>query len=144
MVNEDTRKLLEECCSGIKMGVDSIAQVLPSVKDERMKTVLEQCKEAHQQLGSETHALLNELGEPGKSPNPMAKGMSWIKTNVMLAVNESDGTVADLMTDGCDMGTKSLHRYLNQYPAADGRVRGITKRLVKLEEGLRDDLRQYL
>lgn len=144
MISEDTRKLLEECCSGIKMGVDSIAQVLPSVKDEQMKTVLEKCKEEHQQLGSETHALLNELGEPGKSPNPMAKGMSWLKTGLRLTVDDSDSTVADLMTGGCDMGVRSLYRYLNQYKAADGRAADIAKRLVRLEEGLRDDLREYL
>ena len=74
----------------------------------------------------------------------MAKGMSWMKTNVKLVINESDETIADLMTDGCNMGVKSLSKYLNQYKAADEKSKDITKRLIKLEEKLTEDMRAYL
>ena len=70
--------------------------------------------------------------------------MSWVKTNVKLAMNESDGTIADLMTDGCNMGVKSLNKYLNQYKAADEQTKDIAKRLVNLEEQLAVDMRGYL
>ena len=76
---------------------------------------------------------MDECHDDGKNPNPMAKGMSWMKTNVKLMANESDSTIADLMTDGCNMGVKSLHRYLNQYKAADEKCKDITKRLINLE-----------
>ena len=65
-----------------------------------------------------------------KEPNVMAQGMSWIKTNMKLAMNTSDETLAELMTDGCNMGVKSLSRYLNQYKAADDRAKAITKKLI--------------
>lgn len=73
----------------------------------------------------------------------MAKGMSWIKTSVKLAVDGSDETVADLITDGCNMGVKSLSKYLNQYKAADEKSKDITKRLINLEERLVIDIRQF-
>ena len=63
---------------------------------------------------------------------------------MMLAMNDSDKTVADLMTDGCNMGVKSLNKYLNQYEAADEVSKDITKRLINLEEKLAVDIRQYL
>ena len=87
---------------------------------------------------------MEEYHDEGKEPNPMAKGMSWIKTNVKLVMDESDETIADLITDGCNMGVKSLHKYLNQYKAADEKTKDITKRLVNLEEKLAIDIRQYL
>ena len=62
----------------------------------------------------------------------------------MLIMHESDHTIADLITDGCNMGVKSLSRYLNQYEAADERSKDITKRLIKLEEQLATDVRQFL
>jgi hypothetical protein len=74
----------------------------------------------------------------------MAKGMSWIKTNVMLSLKETDQTVADLMTDGCNMGVKSLSRYLNEYKAASEDAKDICKRLIALEEKLAVDLRPFL
>ena len=70
--------------------------------------------------------------------------MSWIKTNMRLVMDESDATIADLMTDGCNMGVKSLNRYLNQYGAADEKSKDITKRLINLEQQLTVDLRSYL
>ena len=79
-----------------------------------------------------------------KEPNVMAQGMSWIKTNKKLAMNTSDETIAELMTDGCNMGVKSLSRYLNQYKAADDRAKAITKKLISLETDLCSDLRVYL
>ena len=74
----------------------------------------------------------------------MARGMSWIKTNVMMAMEDSDKTIADLITDGCNMGVKSLNRYLNQYEAADELSKDIAKRLIKLEDQLASDIRGYL
>ena len=74
----------------------------------------------------------------------MAQSMSWIKTNVKLAMEDTDATVADLMTDGCNMGVKSLSRYLNQYKAADEQSKNIAKRLIELEEGLAVNMRPYL
>ena len=74
----------------------------------------------------------------------MAKGMSWMKTNMKLGMDSSDEAIASLMTDGCNMGVKSLHKYLNQYKAADESSKNIAKQLIHLEELLTADMRQYL
>ncbi|MBO5032891.1 MAG: hypothetical protein J6D08_13575 [Lachnospiraceae bacterium] len=52
--------------------------------------------------------------------------------------------VADLITDGCNMGIKSLHQYLNEYQAADDKVKKLAGDVAKAEETLVTDLRQYL
>lgn len=144
MIESDTIDLLKECNAGVKMGVTSIDEVLDKVKSDKFKGELSHFKEEHQALGSEIHELLNEYHDSGKEPNPMAKGMSWFKTNVMLSINESDSAVADFITDGCNMGIKSLNRYLNKYEAAEEKTKDIAKRLINIEEKLAMDVRQYL
>ncbi|MBO5295453.1 MAG: hypothetical protein J6B71_09460 [Clostridia bacterium] len=144
MIEQDTVKLLRECDAGVKMGVTSINEVLEYVKADRFRQLLSDCKEEHNKLNDELQALLERYRDDGKDPNPIAKGMSWVKTNVKLAFNESDHTVADLMTDGCNMGVKSLNLYLNQYKAADEVSKDIAKRLINLEEKLAIDIRDYL
>ncbi len=144
MVEQDTVKLLRECDAGIKMGVSAIDEVLDYTKDDQLKKKLSHCKEEHETLQKEIDGLLDRYHDNGKEPNPMAKGMSWMKTNVKLMMNESDATIADLMTDGCDMGVKSLSRYLNQYAAADETSKDITKRLIHIEETLSQDMRDFL
>lgn len=144
MVEQDTVKLLRECDAGVKMGVSSIGDVLEYVREDGLKRLLTECKQAHERIGKELEGLLDRYQDDGKDPNPMAKGMSWLKTNMKLAMQESDETIADLMTDGCNMGVKSLSQYLNQYKAADEKSKDLTKRLIRLEEQLAVDLRGYL
>ncbi len=144
MIEQDTVRLLRECDAGVKMGTASIDEVLPHVRSKELKTILLQSKQQHNQLQDAIQIALDRYGDEGKAPNPMAKGMSWMKTNVMLAMDESDHTIADLMTDGCNMGVKSLNMYLNEYEAADERSKDITKRLINLEERLAVDIRDYL
>ncbi len=144
MVNSDTIKLLKECDAGSKMAVSSIDDVVEKIRDSSMKSLLQESKEHHEKLGNEIHSLLNKYGKNEKDPAPMAKGMSWMKTNVKMVMDDSDATVADLITDGCNMGIKSLYRYLNQYKAADDTSKDICNKLVAIEEELRRGLRDYL
>lgn len=144
MEYSDTLKLLRECDSGTKMGVTSIDEILEKVSDENLKKLLQESKKHHEKLGNEIHNLLIKEGCEEKDPNLMAKSMSWIKTNIMLGVDKSDATVADLITDGCDMGIKSLYRYMNQYKSADESAKELCKRLISIEDALRRDLTAYL
>ena len=144
MIENDTIKLLRECDAGVRMGVASINDVFDHVRSEKLKQYLNSCKDEHNKLSGEITQLLARYEDEGKAPNPMAKGMSWLKTNVKLGLSDTDETVADLMTDGCNMGVKSLNKYLNQYKAADERSKDITKRLINLEEKLAVDIRGYL
>ena len=144
MIEQDTVKLLRECDAGIKMGVASIDDVMEYVQAERLRTCLADCRAAHKELDRELQQLLDKYRDEGKDPNPMAKGMSWMKTNMKLKMDESDHTVADLITDGCNMGVKSLNRYLNQYKAADEVSKDICKRLINLEEKLAIQVRDFL
>ena len=114
MIEPDTIKLLRECDSGVKMGVSSIDEVMEYVKREEFREYLNRCRDEHEELQREIQDLLDEYHDDGREPNPMAKGMSWMKTNVKLAVDESDQTIADLITWTCYNRTKLRETQQNQ------------------------------
>ena len=143
-MNEDTVKLLRECNSGIKMGVESIDNVLPYVKSESLKSALNACKDKHATLGDETHRVLLKADESTKNAHPVAQIMSDMKIRAKITMHKSDSTIADLMTDGCNMGIKSIYKYLNQYKNASDSSKSIANRLISMEQELRTDLREYL
>ena len=144
MIENDTVRLLRECDAGIRMGVDSIKLVIDKVKGDGLRDTLTRCREQHESLGDEVRGLLDEYRDGGKKPNPIARSVSWIKTNVEMTMDHSDETIAALMTDGCNMGVKSLSRYLNQYAAADEQSRSIAKRLISIESDAAESLRSNL
>ena len=79
MVEQDTIRLLRECDSGVKMGIQSIQEVLEYVNSESLKRQLTICKENHEKLSAEIQELLDKYGDQGKEPNPLARGMSGSK-----------------------------------------------------------------
>lgn len=144
MIEKDTIRLLRECDEGVKMGVASIEDVLSHVRSEALEKRLTDCKVEHEALGRELQGLLDRYGDEGKDPPAMATVMSELMSKMKLMLHDSDGEIASQMTDGCNMGVKSLSKYLNQYAAADEASKGIARRLIALEETLAADLRQYL
>jgi uncharacterized protein YaaN involved in tellurite resistance len=144
MVNDDTIKLLKECSAGIAMAVDAIDEILEDVVNDDLKAMLRTSKEKHQELEKDVNNYLKIYHDEPKEPPAMAKGMAHMKTNFKMTTKPSDETIADLITDGCNMGIKSLHRYLNQYKTADKDIRKIAEKLVHLESDLREDICAYL
>lgn len=140
----DTVKLLKECDAGTKMAVSSIDEVLENVTDSELKNLLQESKNHHEKLENEICELLDSHGAGEKDPNPIAKGMSWMKTNMKMSMDNSDHTVADLITDGCNMGVKTLNRYLNEYENADSKSKQICGKLIAIEEELCKELKDYL
>lgn len=144
MINEDTIYLLRECNSGTQMAVYSINEILEDVKDQKLREILTSSKNQHEKLGNELHVLLQKYGDDTKDPGMIAKGMSWIKTNAKLAIDDSDRVCASLITDGCHMGAKTMQRHINQYVAAENKAKELSEDLIRMEENLACELKPYL
>ena len=144
MIEPDTIRLLRECDAGIKMGTKAIDDVLDRVESDTLTRLLRECRDEHRALEQELQALLAQYGDDGKDPNFLAEKMAKMKIEIKLQLDETDQTIAALMTDGCNMGVKSLSRYLNQYAAAEAHARALAKRLIDLEQQLALNLRKFL
>ena len=143
-MTEDTLHLLKECDAGSKTAVNSIKEVLDNVKSTKLISILTKSVERHEEIGNELHERLNEEGKAGKEPNVMARAMSWMKINAKILTEPSDKTIADLMTDGCNMGIKTLASYKNKYPNADKAAVRLADRIIGEEEQLIEDLKKFL
>ena len=144
MIEQDTIRLLRECDAGVKMGISSINDVLGYAKSGELRDILNNSRCAHRELEDELTDELARFSDEGKSPNFVARGMAHLKTEAKLMMHADDKTVADLISEGCDMGVRSLSKYLNQYTAADERSKDITKRIISAEESLSKSMRDYL
>ena len=144
MPNDDTIKLLNECNSGIKMGVQGINEVMDNAEDKQLIDILNKYLKEHERLGNKTHEYLNKFHDTGKEPSTIATAMSWVKINFKMMQGNQDEQIADVMTDGCNMGLKSIAKYLNKYPTALPEVKELASDVIKLEENFALDLRKFL
>ena len=144
MIEQDTVRLLRECDAGVKMGISSIEDVLGHVHAVELERLLTDCKREHETLDEEIQHQLGRFHDEGKEPPALATAMSELMTRWKLTMHDTDSMITDLMTDGCNMGVKSLSRFLNEYQAADECSKDIAKRLIRLESDLARDIRGYL
>ena len=145
-MREDTIKLLKECNSGITMGISSINNVLPYVRNPHIKEALINSKERHAKLGEQAHKALADYNESRNPPHKMAKFMAdmKIKAQMTMTMDSHDKQIASSMTDGCNMGIKSIYKYLNKYSDADSLSKGIAKDIIGAEEELRASMCHFL
>ena len=145
-MREDTINLLKECNSGITMGMSSINNVLPYVRNPDLKSALISSKEKHAKLGEKTHRALSMYEESRNPPHRIAKMMADVKVRaqIMMPMDSKDRQIAAVMTDGCNMGIKSIYKFLNKYEGANNDSKDIANSLIASEQELRKELRQYL
>lgn len=143
-MNDDTIKLLKECNSGCKSATNSMEQVMPYIKDESLRDLITRYNDRHIRVGDACHAILNSVNEDEKDPDSMAKIMAWFSVEMKLMINDDSSKIADIMIDGCNMGIKSLTKYLHKYKGADTDSIHLTEKLIKTEENFMHDLLEYL
>ena len=144
MISDDTINLLNECDAGVKMGISSFNEVMDKVQSSELRNLLQESRQTHFELLGRTKQYLEEYGQEGKDPAPVARFMASMKTKMKLDEMGPDTTIAALMTDGCNMGKKSLYKYINQYPLAQEKVKKLADDIAEAEGKLEKDLHRFL
>ena len=141
----DTINLLKECDAGLEMAISSLEQVKDEAKADNFTNMLDKYYNNHIKIQKDVDKKLVEYNSDGKKANPFAEVMSTMKTSFKLTTaNHTDQQIADLMIDGCNMGIKSVSKYMNQYSDANGEIMQLANDIIVLEQNFANELRQYL
>ena len=143
-VSQDTVELLKECDAGCKMAIDSMEQISKFVTDDRLKSIITKYNSDHIKMEEDIHRMLNNIHAEGQDPSPIAKASSWLQSEVKMMMKCDSKQAASLLTDGCNMGVKSLNEYKNAYKAADDKSVSICERLCDIETSMVKDLQAFL
>lgn len=143
-MNSDTINLLKECNAGCKSATNSMEQVMEYVKDEKLREIISDYNKQHIEIGDKCHSMLNKYGSNEKDPQPMAKAISFITTEVKMMNDSSSKKAAEIMMDGCNMGIKKVSEYINKYSSANDESKKMADKIVKVEQSFVEELRSFL
>lgn len=143
-MNKDTKSLLCACGAGAQMALGAMDGVVGRVKDPKLRHLLTQSIARHESLGAKAEGLLEQEGAPPAQPGAMAKSMSWIKTNWVMMKHPGDAGAAELVTQGCDMGVRTLARTRNQSLGATNEAKELAGQLMQHERELSAQLSEFL
>lgn len=140
----ETIALLQTCNSGVKTAVNSLENALRKAKGPGLTRELQRSLAEHRVLGNALHEQLQRHGAKGKEPSLMARTMAQGKMNLWYTFHPSDETVAALVCDGCNMGTRTVCHEDNCRPAADQAARDLARRITATERDTVRRLEPYL
>lgn len=143
-VSQDTVELLKECDAGCKMAIDSMEQISQFVTDDKLKSIITKYNASHIKMEEDIHRMLNNIGAEQKEPNPIAKASAWAQAQIKMMMKGDSKEAASLLTDGCNMGVKSLCEYKNSYKAADDKSISLCENLCDIETSMVKELRDFL
>ena len=92
-MDNSTKKLLEECSVGCKMGIESMEQVQHHVTDAGIAGVIEKYCSRHKELEAEVSKMFLRAGQPEKEPGVMVStspGMAAVRSSLDTTVMVSD------------------------------------------------------
>ena len=144
MDNKQTIELLRSCDAGLKTAVNCMEELVDRAKAPELEELLTDYLEQNERLGNEVHSALQRAGGREKDPSTMARMMAWGKINMMYALHPSDETVADLTSEGCAMGIKSVSHSRNRCAQADEEAQKLAGRVVECEQALLEKLNPFL
>ena len=143
-MDEQTRKLYEECSIGCQMAVESMQQIKEFTRDTELSELIEKYIDRHSRLGGDAKDHLIDSGNEVKEPGIMASAFSWFSTEIKLNLNDDNSKIAKLLIDGCNMGIKTLGERANTLNQADKNANALARKIIKAEEEMVKELESFL
>ena len=144
--NMATKKLLDELYKNVKMGADSIIDLMPKVGDENMKSELTSELEKYDSFAKEIKNMLLDMGEEAKDESILAKLGTKMSVTMNTLMDSTTSHIAEMMIQGGTMGvtdaTKSLREYENT--SCSKEALDLAKRIIKYEEDTIERLKEFL
>lgn len=143
-MDEQTRKLLEECTIGCQMAAESLRQIREYIKDSGLLELVDLYTERHEKLRQEADERLSQSGYEPKEPGTVSSTFAWFTTEMKLTFNDDNTQIAKLLIDGCSMGIKTLGERRNTLSRADKKASDLAEKIIQTEEDLMKELQKYL
>lgn len=99
----------------MKMGADSIINLLPKVEDEKIKTRMTEQLDGYEKFAAEAQRVLDAEGVTPKEENAMAKIGAKMGMSMKTMVDSTSSHIAELLMEGSVMGISEMTRTLRNF-----------------------------
>ena len=137
---------LGEIYKNVKMGADSIINLLPKVKHDGMRSAMTMQLDGYERYAARAQKELEARGAEAKEENVMTRlsarfGMAF---NTML--DSTTGHIAEMMIEGSNMGITDMIKLLNNFEVGNGDSEAVrlAREVVRFEEHNLEMLKPYL
>lgn len=137
---------LNDIYSNVKMGTDSIINIMPKVKDEEMKSYMTSQLNEYEKYASDIKKRLESKGVEAKETGPITKISAKFGMNMNTMLDSTTSHIAEMMVQGSTMDITDLLQKISVYskhPECGESVR-LAKEIVAFEERNVEKMKEFL
>jgi len=141
-----TKKFLDQLYKDVKMGADSIIDLMPKVTDEKMKEELTRELENYEKFSKQIKSMLFESGEEPEEESFMTKMMTKMGITMNTMLDSTSSHIADIMIKGATMGITDTTKLVREYEntSCSEEALSLAKEIIKYEEDTIERLKKFL
>ena len=139
-------ELLQDIYSNVKMGSESIINLLPKIKNDDMKMLMTNQLDQYEKYAQNVKNQLVSKGVEPKEPNPMSKLGAKIGMEMKSLQDGTTIHMAEMMVQGSTMDVTDLLQKVSVYedlPECKNSV-NLAKEIVAFEEKNIEKMKEFL
>ena len=129
-------EMLEKIYKNMKMGSDSMINLMPSVKDAEFKRKMTEQLDGYEQFASRARERLIEIGGEPKEENAVTKMWASVGMKMNTLMDSTSSHIAEMIVEGSTMGMTDTIKILRESENADISESSmkLARDIVKFEE----------
>lgn len=130
----------------VKMGADSIVNLMPKVEDSRLKSDMSVQLSGYEKFATRARNELKEMGIEAEEKGFMTKAMAKVGMEFNTMMDTSLSHIAEMMIQGSNMGIVEMNKCINTCERGgceDGAVK-LAQEIVEFEQQNLERMKKYL
>ena len=140
------KTMLDAMYKNVKMGADSIIDILDKAKDKPFREELTAQIERYEEYASKIGKMICDGGNTPKEENLMAKMSAKVGMAMNTMTDSSTSHLAQMVIEGATMGTTELTRLIREHEntnCSESTLK-LARDVVKFEEATIETMKKFL
>ncbi len=129
---------------GAKMGVDSIINLLPKVKNDALRSAMTMQLDGYEKYAAEAAKAMKRRGVEPKEDNVMVRMSAKVGMAINTMISSDTGHIAEIMIGGSNMGITDMTKLVNNYDTQDSEAMRLARDIILFEQHNIEILKRYL
>ena len=124
-------QMLEQIYKNMKMGSDSMINLMPAAKDEEFKSLMTAQLDGYEKFAAEARERLLVVGGNPKEENVMTKMWASVGMKMNTMMDSTTSHLAEMIVEGSTMGMTDTIKLLREYENTD-----VSETAIKLSKDI--------
>ena len=142
----DNAQMLDKMYKNVKMGSDSMVNILSKVKDSGLKQELTNQLDQYEKYSKQVAGMIYDEGGTPKEENILTKAGSKIGIEMNTMMDSTPSHLAEMVIEGATMGMTDMTKILREYEnknCSEATMK-LAKQIAQFEDKSVDALKKYL